>query len=69
MFVFSVPPPPEDVTASAKCDSESGDCDVEVSWSTPELIPDKYVIYMFTLDQDGSNVINTTVSGVSSYLI
>lgn len=62
MIVFSVPPPPENVTVSAKCGQI---CDVTVSWSMPELIPDAYLIFIYNFSDDGNDIINVTVPGVS----
>lgn len=65
-LIFSAPPPPENVTTSANCNTES--CNVLISWSIPELIPDEYVIYVHNLSVDTNYIINVTVSGVSLQL-
>lgn len=65
LFYFAVPPSPEDVNVSPKCGSDSGICDVMISWSPPQLIPDEYLIYIYNFSGDGSDIINATVPGVS----
>lgn len=62
---FLAPPAPENLDVLAKCNPYDQSCDVTIFWSTPELTPDEYELYIYSLkDDEIDDIRNVSVVGV-----